>query len=1399
MLFTTGAGSPEPLGVTLTQDGVNVAVWAANAEAIDFCLFDETGETEIARIRLPQRTGDVFHGFVAGVGDGALYGLRAHGAFAPEQGHRFDSSKLLLDPFALEIDRRFDLTEPLSVKSVDSARQMPKARVRCEPPLARPFDNRTAWSETVLYEMHVRGFTMLDPDVPEHLRGTFAGLAQPAPIARLKRLGVTAIELMPCMAWIDERHLKPLGLRNYWGYNPVAFLAPDPLLAPGGWDEVRNSIAALHEAGIEVILDVVFNHTGEGDELGPTLSLRGFDNAGYYRLNPDNQALYVNDMGCGNCLALDRAHVIRLVMDSLRAWARYGGVDGFRFDLATALGRRPWGFEAHAPLITAIEQDPVLRDLKMIAEPWDIGPGGYQVGAFSPRWGEWNDKYRDDMRRFWRGDHWMLGAFATRFAGSSDLFARKGAPSRGVNFITAHDGFTLADLVAHERKHNEANGENNRDGTDANHSWNNGQEGATGDASVHSARALDQRNLLATLLLARGTPMFCMGSETGHSQGGNNNAYAQDNAISWIDWSKADASLVDFTAGLIALRKNRRVLHDDHFLTGQAQDDSGIPDVAWLSPSGAPLREQDWNRPDAHALQIALYAAADEERPSERILIAVNASREPQPFVTPTPRDDHEWRLELSTVGSLEFDGMAPARSIIVLAEHVSAAGRKRINDRSTDRLMDQLAAAAGIAPTWWDISGKEHVVPMQSKRALLTAMRFDVSSEPQIRESLRHISDDRCRRILPHAHQVRAGAAGSVPYRGEALSRIDLEIRDEFGSMNPLRIDAARCRAEQATAPDGTAYRNLFLPLPDLPAGRYKIALRDRPDMQCCLTVAPSSCHVPTYLLRGETRFGIAAHLYTLHDEGAQGIGDFGTLRQFAARAARHGASTVGLNPLHAMFGAQRDRVSPYQPSDRNFIDPIYIDLRQLTEFPESAEMPNIPSASAGAFSCDGASIDYGAVWDAKKAALEAAFSAFFAASISGRCDPLTDEFNAFVVRSGESLDLFARHEAIAETQQGRSWLDWPRELQDCRSDAVRQFVHQHRSRHRFNLFLQWLCERQLTDVARRARREGPKLGLLGDLAIGMAPDGAEAWRNRDLLAHGVSVGAPPDPLGPEGQNWGLPPLDPLRLSQSNYAPFIQPIAAAMKYARALRIDHVLGLARLFWIPDGGKAEDGAYVAYPAQELIGQIALESQRAKCLVVGEDLGTVPEGLTERLSDANILSYRVLWFEREHDAFRAPQTYPQKALACVSTHDLPTLNGWWSGADISERRDLGFVSDEDYPHAMHRREDEKRAVVDSLRRNGFSCNRDFGAPLDVETAAALHGFLAASPAWLMLTQADDLAGEMTAVNLPGTDRERPNWRRRIGKSVEQLFDSELAAKILAAMAARAAPATVSAPER
>lgn len=1345
-----GAGRPDPLGVTLDAAGVNVAVVSSRATAIAVSVFDDN-DTETACLRLPGRTGDVFHGHIGGIGAGTRYGLRAFGPWDPAHGDRFNPAKLLLDPFAAAIDRPFRLHPALFDADAphpdDTAALMPKAIV--VPPPPPPQGSRFDWDRAVIYELHVRGFTMRHPEVPPAQRGTFAALAHPAVIGHLTRLGVTAVELMPSAAWVDERHLPPLGLGNYWGYNPVAFLAPDPRLAPGAWTEISAAVAALQAAGIAVLLDVVLNHTGEGDALGPTLSLRGLDNALYYRLAPDDAARYVNDTGCGNTLALDRPAVLHLAMAALRGWARRAGVDGFRVDLATTLGRRDTGFDPTAPLLAAIAQDPLLSRLAFIAEPWDVGPGGYQLGAFPAAWGEWNDRYRDTARRFWRGDGDMLGDLATRFAGSADVFAPRHRPlSRSVNFITAHDGFTLADLVSYATKHNAANGEANRDGTDANYAWNNGSEGPSDDLAVRAARARDLRALLATLLLSRGTPMLSMGDEVGRSQGGNNNAYAQDNGTTWLDWDGRDADLAAFTARLIAARQDCEALRGTQALTGQPVDESLIPDVAWHLPDGRALTPADWHCPDLHTLVAALY------QPASRAAVVLHAGRQDVTVKLPASRAGQRWRCVVDTARPARTgpvaDHMAVAARAVVLLVEEPAPGRPQ--GVSSDAL-DRLAREAGIAPSWWDIAGREHRVGDDTKRTLLAAMRLPADSAGALADSLHRLAGGGQAAALPPSLVVRMGE----PIRLRLGPQVDcawLALQREDGGV--LRIPIAPDEARMVV-------------LPAQPIGRHRVWLEDRSEQACNLAVVPARCHLPPALAAGQRRFGIAAQLYALRRPGEQGIGDFTTLRQLATAAAGQGAALIGLNPLHALFPTDRARASPYHPSHRQFLDPIYLDVTAL---------PGAPAAAAAALSGAGG-VDYPTVWVAKHRALQAAFET------GGADDPALDEF---IAAGGEALHHFACFETIADARDTAHWQRWPGELRHPASPGVAAFIAAHPRQWRFACYLQWLADRQLAAAAAAARQAGLAHGFYRDLAVGGAPDGAEAWARQDALLEGVSIGAPPDPFSAAGQVWSLPPPDPLAMAREGYAGFAALLAANMRHAGALRIDHVMGLQRLFLVPDGARAAEGAYLAYPFQDLLGHMALESTRAECLVVGEDLGTVPPGMRNALAAANVLSYRVLWFERDGEGFRPPASWPRLAAACVSTHDLPTLRGWWDCTDIAERDALGLLDAASAAAARAERARDKAQLLDLLRQQHLlDASADPAAPFSMALAVAVHALVARTPSLLALVQADDLADEAVAVNLPGTDRERPNWRRRLRQDVAALCTTELARNILAALRA------------
>ncbi len=647
-------GQPWPMGAQWDGHGINFAVFSANAQAIEVCIFDEGGTREVARYRLPAHTSDVWHGYLPDAEPGLIYGLRAYGLWRPDRGHRFNANKLLLDPYAREVVGTFEWREehfahdrqyPQNPDPRDNATCALKARV-----VDDNFDwsgdrsPGTALSQTVIYELHVKGFSKLNEAVPQALRGTYAGLAHEASIAHLQRLGVTALSLLPVHLCVSEERLRNMGLHNYWGYNTLAFFSLAPQLASQrhSRDEFRAMVKALHGAGIEVLLDVVFNHTAESDETGPALSFRGLDNASYYRLPPQDRGHYENHTGCGNTLDIRQPRVLQLVMDSLRYWATEMHVDGFRFDLAPVLGRGDQGFTREAAFFTAVAQDPVLSRVKMIAEPWDIGPGGYQVGGFPRGWMEWNDHFRDAMRQYWvngwvknaLGDHSSgntRGDFALRLCGSSDLYQpRQRAPGESVNYVVSHDGFTLRDLLSFNERHNLANGENNRDGHGHSYNFNCGFEGASDDPQVQGLRARLQRALLATALLAQGTPMLCAGDELGHTQGGNNNPYCQDNPTTWIDWSTANDDLIAFTARVLSLRR-QALPFGNHWYSGLT-DPLGLHDLAWLQADGSALQGDAWRDPNSHAMGCLIGRPGLARAP---LLLLVNAENTAKPFMLP--------------------------------------------------------------------------------------------------------------------------------------------------------------------------------------------------------------------------------------------------------------------------------------------------------------------------------------------------------------------------------------------------------------------------------------------------------------------------------------------------------------------------------------------------------------------------------------------------------------------------------------------------------------------------------------------------------------------------------------------------------------------------------------------
>ncbi len=806
----------------------------------------------------------------------------------------------------------------------------------------------------------------------------------------------------------------------------------------------------------------------------------------------------------------------------------------------------------------------------------------------------------------------------------------------------------------------------------------------------------------------------------------------------------------------------------DRFLDGAPHDDALVPDVAWLTPEGASMRERDWANPERATLIAALYAQGD------RVLVIFNRADASVRVAPPAPREGFEWRMAFDAsddapVGAAVGESFeAPARAALLLVEAKSAVSRPAA--AADDALLARLASACGIATHWRDVDGASHEVPRGTLERLVAGFGLSARNRNAALESLATLATLRDGRTLPQHHVAREDQASFVRFaapKGRAPARlilIDEEGRDAVvapTALAPMSWIGA----------DGRKNNGYRAQLPPLPAGRYELRDAEASDA-CTLLVAPPRCHLD------ETRrdVGFSAQLYALRREGDQGVGDFTTLARLARKSAEVGAALIAINPLHALFPRDRSRASPYYPSDRRFVDPLYIDVADLLGARQDVAARRLGAQDA---------VDYAGVHALKSAALEQAFARFDAlARERPDAAPIAD-FAQFIAEGGDALTRFALFEAISEARGGQNWRDWPAPLREGRSDALAAVALEHGERLRFHRFLQWVADRQFAQAARDAQDSGLSLGFCRDLAVGAAPDGAESWSKADRLIEDFAIGAPPDPFSREGQNWGLPAPNPLAVEKDAGADFGALVRANMRHAGALRIDHVMGLARLFLVPHGESARSGAYVSYPLEALLAQLALESRRAACIVVGEDLGTLPWGFREQLDAANVLSYRVLWFERADGRFLPAKDYPVKAMACVSTHDLPTLAGWWQGVDIEEKAVLGLLSVEAAAAERTARWNDKAALLDALRARRLIGAGRADADFNDGLAEALHAFLAGAPCVLAMAQLDDLAGESVAVNLPGTDRERPNWRRKLRVPVDELFNSSRAAAVLAGL--------------
>jgi glycogen operon protein len=1384
-------GSPEKLGAHVQGDGVNVAVWSHHAERIELCLFDAAGKKEIARLHLPGRTGDVFHGFVPKAQPGMVYGLRAHGPYAPDDGHRFNPNKLLIDPYARELVGRFQWHDAVlgyqadhpegchSFDHRDSAPFVPKCRVSGPigranrlPSPARP------WGETVLYEMHVRGYSEQHPGIAREHRGTIAGLAQPASIAHLKRLGITAVELLPVAAWLDELHLMQRGLTNYWGYNPIAFFAMQPSLAgPGGLSAMVDAIERLHGAGIEVILDVVFNHTGEGDERGPTLSLRGLDNASYYLADSHRPGGYRNLSGCGNTLAAHRTEVGRLITDALRFWADEVGVDGFRFDLASAIARNADGhLDRDLPWLAEVHRDPVLSRRKLIAEAWDCE--GHFVGGFAPGWSEWNDRFRDDQRRFWRGDPDRTGALATRLAGSSDLFGHSGRnPSASINFITAHDGMTLADLVSYRHRQNLANGEHNRDGTHNDHSDDCGVQGPTTDASVLKHRSRRARAMIAALMLSRGVPMLRAGDEFGATQLGNNNAYCHDSPLTWLHWPDrsgsdsslgaleatvlqpptdassepttsllADDDLRPLIATLARLRAALPCLRAERFFDGRPSDDAqAVPDLLWLRPDGLPMASSDWHSPDQHALAMLLDAGKPEPGAQhDRVWIAMSPGFGPTRFQLPELVDGSGWVCMLDTARDTAHES-AQASASDSAELRVPQSGMITIDGPAV-----VLCASGSIASA-----------ELRRWRIGLPKVSFIAADETE--QAIEFVLDE----------------SGDTQ-----ASELELVIDNSPAiGAEPIRLKFDQTEAIEARTVDGRKHVRHRVVLPGaLTLGHGSIRL-DRAGGTAS-TISPASaitpvsaisqavlyrtaprCWLPPVMTREAGAWALSVQLYGLQSKQSWGIGDFDDLARLGEMSAGIGASGILVSPLHAPSMGWPDRGSPYSPSSRLALNPLFVSL------PKAAERFDTPrfdawlldrnTRTALATVRSARLIDYPAVLALKRQGFEHLWLDFN--------EPKADqsEFARWRQANDHRLRSHLLFEAIAEHAGVANWREWPAALATIDSAEVREFEIANAPRLAFHAFIQWLADSQWREAGERARRLGASIGPIADLAVGTDAVGADAWAQQDLIDGGFEIGAPPDPICPEGQAWGLPPWRPDALADKAHGPIAALLQATMGGAGGLRIDHVMALERQFWVPRSGRSADGAYVAYPLEELLQVVATHSVENRCLVIGEDLGTVRHGLRERLACAAVLSYKVAWFERDAEGrLTDSRRLPPLAAVCASTHDLPTIDGWVAGLDIDERVGNGSID----LHAGERERSHRAWDVAQLQ-SGLTRQGIRGDDL----VDRLHRWLAVSSCRLAIVQMEDVAGLARQPNLPGTPDKAPNWRQSLPIMLESLADA------------------------
>ncbi len=1448
-------GFPYPLGATWDGSGVNFALYSRYAEAVYLCLFDyEDNQTEIACIPVRNRTNYIWHCYVEGIRPGQLYGYRVYGPYDPSKGLRFNPSKILLDPYALAIgrdivwgDEHFGYKYPYRFDKKDTRDNASTAILGAviDPAFTWGGDKqlRIPWKDTVIYEVHIKGFTMLNSLIPEKIRGTYLGFATEPVINYLKDLGITSIEFLPIQHSLTEYHLYKQGKRNYWGYNPISFFAPNPNYAYGkrvtdSINEFKTMVKILHQAGFEVILDVVYNHTAEGDHTGPTLSFRGIDNLSYYRVYEERPDLYLDFTGCGNTLNHQNHEVLRLIMDSLRYWITEMHIDGFRFDLASALARELYEVDRLTSFFAIIQQDPVISQVKLIAEPWDLGKDGYQVGNFPPGWSEWNGKFRDTVRKVINEYDHSLAEFITRISGSSDLYKKDDRKTySSINFVTSHDGFTLRDLVSYNQKHNQENGFNNLDGFDLNYSNNYGVEGDTTENKIKIYRLKKQKLFLTTLLISQGVPMILAGDEINHTQRGNNNAFCQDNEISYLNWNLDEYAeeLLTFTKYLFFLRKKNEVFRRNDFFLGEEKKIMEVKDVYWISPKGKEMQIEDWQNsmslgmllPSEFGERFDFYSALE----GETFLVIFNLHKDNILFTLPEIIQTR-WRIILDTnkfiflnfgeesqeyilkllykeksgqrfyeiIESLMSNGiiyasgesiMIPPDSILILK---AERGWKEAHVKRSLRLklLEILIKELGIQKKYYDLKGKEYQLNHRDLFKILRAFHLpvkDMASIETVYEN--YVNDKWMQEIIPVQVICEKDFIGIDIYIPEKIKTFSIEIIDnnkvlynkEILSYQPLEThEISFSKTNKVKIIHTRLELNLKLPL-----GYYELLLKNENDIAARgnIIVYPDKCYNNQKIFTG-----VWIQLYALRSVSNLGIGDFGDLKKLALILKKYKFNLIGLSPLHLLPLSHPDLHSPYYPSSRLIIHPVYIHIFQMEEFLNSEKVKNkwkelIPEIEREK---KNSIIDYEKVYQIKKLLLYEIYKEFITdPKYKSRYETFREYKN-----KNEYLEYHALYEAVMDVFKNVSF---PKEIFIKDSEIYQQFYTQYSGKIEFYSYLFYVAETQFLELQKELLKNGIYLYI--DLAVGSAPNHSEEVYFKEQFPHVISsrarAGSPPDDFTSEGQDWGITVFNPLYLKKYSFEPFIQLLRKNMWNQSLLRIDHIMWLYRLFWIVREGEEVSSTYVHYPSTELFGILALESRKNECIVIGEDLGVVPEEIRQILYEKHIYSWKVLYFEKHKDGYIDPNQYPIQSIATLNTHDLPTLGGFWSGKDLEERYRLGFIkSQEEFLNAMQNRREEKKLLIQMLEKKDLLKELDYqlteDSIYDPIIAYLVHKSFAYCPSQIFLASLYDLIGDIQQPNMPGTTIEYPNWSIRYSVSIEELEENLYFQKIISALSDR-----------